>query len=134
MAQNKSTYEVNFSKDYKKAEIIYVKNPDDQKNKDIIDEIYGEENGYPGKVNEPTFLTTFSILFRTENINKPILYYQFNPEFKLSTIIFDIACPYEEWQLNDRSLRPYLIMEEIDNMFNEAKMAGIGTLQFYRAD
>jgi len=59
---------------------------------------------------------------------------QFNPEFKLSTIIFDIACPYEEWQLNDRSLRPYLIMEEIDNMFNEAKMAGIGTLQFYRAD
>ena len=25
-------------------------------------------------------------------------------------------------------------MEEIDKMFNEAKMAGIGTLQFYRAD
>jgi hypothetical protein len=22
---------------------------------------------------------------------------QINPEFKLSTIIFDIACPYEEW-------------------------------------
>ena len=59
---------------------------------------------------------------------------QINSEFKVSTIIFDIACPYEEWQLNDRSLRPYLIMEEIDNMFNEAKMAGIGTLQFYRAD
>lgn len=59
---------------------------------------------------------------------------QFNPEFKISTIIFDIACPYEEWQLDETSLRPYLIMEEIDNMFNEAKMAGIGTLQFYRAD
>ena len=59
---------------------------------------------------------------------------QFNPEFKLSTIIFDIACPYEEWLLDEKSLRPYLIMEEIDNMFNEAKMAGIGTLQFYRAD
>ncbi len=59
---------------------------------------------------------------------------QFNPEFKISTIRFDIACPYEEWLLDDHSLRPYLIMQEIDEMFNEAKMAGIGTLQFVRAD
>lgn len=57
-----------------------------------------------------------------------------NPEFKISTIRFDIACPYEEWLLDGRTLRPYLIMEEIDKMFNEAKMQGIGTLQFYRAD
>ena len=59
---------------------------------------------------------------------------QLNPEFKVSTIRFDIACPYDEWVLNDVSLRPYLIMQEIDSMFNEAKMAGIGTLQFYHAD
>lgn len=59
---------------------------------------------------------------------------QMNPEFKLSTVRFDIACPYEEWALDDHSLRPYLIMQEIDLMFNEAKMAGIGTLQFVRAD
>ena len=59
---------------------------------------------------------------------------QLNPEFKISTIRFDIACPYEEWLIDDHSLRPYLIMQEIDKMFNEAKMAGIGTLQFYRAD
>lgn len=57
-----------------------------------------------------------------------------NPEFKISTIRFDIACPYEEWPLDDQSLRPYLIMQEIDEMFNEAKLAGIGTLQFVRAD
>lgn len=57
-----------------------------------------------------------------------------NPEFKISTLRFDIACPYDEWLLNERSLRPYLIMQEIDTMFNEAKMVGIGTLQFYRAD
>ena len=57
-----------------------------------------------------------------------------NPEFKLSTLRFDIACPYDEWILNDRSLRPYLIMEEIDKMFNEGKLKGIGTLQFWRAD
>lgn len=59
---------------------------------------------------------------------------QLNPEFKISTVRFDIACPYDEWILNDQSLRPYLIMQEIDTIFNESAMEGIGTLQFYRAD
>lgn len=57
-----------------------------------------------------------------------------NPEFKVSTVRFDIACPYTEWMLDDNSLRPYLIMEEIDKMFNGAKLSGIGNLQFNRAD
>lgn len=59
---------------------------------------------------------------------------QINPQFKVSTVRFDIACPYDEWLLNSRSLRPYLIMQEIDTMFNQAKLSGIGNLQFYRAD
>lgn len=59
---------------------------------------------------------------------------QINPEFKISTVRFDIACPYDEWVLNEQSLRPYLIMQEIDTMFNESKLSGIGTLQFYKAD
>ena len=59
---------------------------------------------------------------------------QINPEFKVTTLRFDIACPYEEWLLDNKSLRPYLIMQEIDTEFNEHKLAGIGTLQFYRAD
>lgn len=57
-----------------------------------------------------------------------------NNEFKVSTVRFDIACPYDEWVLNDTSLRPYLIMQEIDNMFNQSKMQGIGNLNFWRAD
>lgn len=57
-----------------------------------------------------------------------------NPDFKLSTVRFDVACPYDEWVLNDKSLRPYLMMQEIDDMFNGAQMAGIGTLQFVRAE
>ena len=57
-----------------------------------------------------------------------------NPDFKVDTIGIDVACPYDEWVLNGSSLRPYLIMEEIDNMFNGAEMAGIGTLEFVRAD
>ena len=59
---------------------------------------------------------------------------QLNPEFKISTVRFDIACPYDEWILNENSLRPYLIMQEIDTLFNGQKLAGIGNLQFYRAD
>jgi hypothetical protein len=57
-----------------------------------------------------------------------------NPDYKVDTISFDIACPYDEWVLSGSSLRPYLIMQEIDEMFNGAQMAGIGTLEFIRAD
>lgn len=67
-------------------------------------------------------------LFSNYNVNF------INPDYKLATIRFDIACPYDEWVLNEQSLRPYLIMQEIDDMFNGAKMAGIGTLQFLRAE
>ena len=57
-----------------------------------------------------------------------------NPDYKIDTIGIDVACPYDEWVMDGQSLRPYLIMEEIDKMFNGAQMAGIGTLQFVRAD
>ena len=57
-----------------------------------------------------------------------------NPDYKINTIGIDVACPYDEWVLNGNSLRPYLIMEEIDRMFNAAEMTGIGTLEFVRAD
>lgn len=57
-----------------------------------------------------------------------------NNEFKITTVRFDIACPYNEWKLDDQSLRPYLLMQEIDTMFNQAKLAGIGNLEFHRAD
>ena len=48
-----------------------------------------------------------------------------NPDFKLSTIRFDIICPFNEWIVNDSNLRPYLIMQELDAMFNQTKMSGI---------
>ena len=99
IAKKKSIYEVTFNDNYKKAEIIYVKNPDDQQNKDIIDKRYGKEFGFPGKVNEPTFLTSFSILFRTENINKPLLYYQFNPELNETSYLINYV--YSSEKLKD---------------------------------
>ena len=77
-AKNNSIYEVSFSDNYKKANIVYIKNPDEQTNIDTLGS--GEEIGYAGQVNKPTFFTSLCILFRTENMNKPILYYQYNPE------------------------------------------------------
>ena len=58
----------------------------------------------------------------------------FNTDFKIATFRFDIACPYDEWLLDERSLRPYLLMQEIDLIFNKSKLTGIGSLQFHRAD
>ena len=78
---------------------------------------------------ESTEKTSYVVaLFSSYNTNV------LNPDFKLATIRFDVACPYDEWVLNEQSLRPYLMMQEIDDMFNQAQMSGIGTLQFVRAD
>ena len=53
-----------------------------------------------------------------------------NPDFKLARIRFDVVCPFSEWIVDADNLRPYMIMQEIDNMFNQAKLSGLGNLQF----
>ena len=75
-AKKKSLYEVSFHDENRKAKIIYVKDPDAQEN--INKEYYGPRFGFAGKVNQPTFLISFSILFRTENMNNPTLFCQYN--------------------------------------------------------
>ena len=80
---------------------------------------------YDDSTEKMSYLTA---LFSSYSVNT------FNPEFKNAVIRFDIACPYDEWLLDGQSLRPYLIMEQIDQMFNEGRLAGIGTLQFVRAE
>lgn len=53
-----------------------------------------------------------------------------NPDFKTVVIRFDVVCPLDRWIINSSSLRPYLILNELDKMFNEQKLAGIGNLKF----
>lgn len=53
-----------------------------------------------------------------------------NPDFKVCRLRFDVVCPYSEWTINDTNLRPYLLMQEIDKTFNQAKLSGLGRLQF----
>ena len=56
-----------------------------------------------------------------------------NPEFRDNIIEFDIICHFDQWQLQDFALRPYKIAAEIDSMFNNTHLTGIGELQFVGA-
>lgn len=56
-----------------------------------------------------------------------------NPEFRNNIIEFDIVCHFDQWQLEDFALRPYKIAAEIDSMFNNTHLTGIGELQFIGA-
>lgn len=57
-----------------------------------------------------------------------------NPLYRDCTISFDILCHPDHWILENFQLRPYKIAGEIDAMFNNSKMTGIGTLQFMSAN
>lgn len=57
-----------------------------------------------------------------------------NPQFRDNIIIFDIVCHFDQWNMKDFELRPYKIAAELDTMFNNKKLTGIGTLQFLGAN
>ena len=57
-----------------------------------------------------------------------------NPQFRDNIIAFDILVPFDHWQLKDYQLRPYKIAAEIDSMFNEKHLTGIGNLEFISAN
>ena len=57
-----------------------------------------------------------------------------NPEFRDNIISFDIICHFDQWQMKDFQLRPYKIAAEIDTLFNNRHLSGIGELQFLGAN
>ena len=57
-----------------------------------------------------------------------------NPEFRDNIVEFNILCHFDQWELQDFQLRPFKIAAEIDTMFNNSKLSGIGTLEFLGAD
>ena len=56
-----------------------------------------------------------------------------NPEFRDNVVEFDVICHFDQWTMKDFQLRPYKIAAEIDSMFNNQHLTGIGTLQFIGA-
>lgn len=57
-----------------------------------------------------------------------------NLETKLVELRFDIFCPMDEWLINAVSLRPFLIMTEVQEMFDDLQIKGIGKLHFIGAE
>ena len=56
-----------------------------------------------------------------------------NPQFRDNVVTFDIVCHFDQWQLKDYQLRPYRIAAEIDSMFDNQHLTGIGELHFMGA-
>lgn len=56
-----------------------------------------------------------------------------NPHYRDCIITFSIICHLDYWELEDYKLRPYQIAGYIDGLLNEARLTGIGTLQFLGA-
>lgn len=56
-----------------------------------------------------------------------------NPYYRDNVISFDIICHMDQWELGDFQLRPYKIAAEIDTLFNNKHLSGIGTLEFLGA-
>ena len=57
-----------------------------------------------------------------------------NPEFRDNIIEFDIICHFDQWTLKDFQLRPYKIAAQLDSMFENKHLTGIGKLQFLGAN
>ena len=53
-----------------------------------------------------------------------------NPQFRDCIVSFDILCHTDQWDIGDYQLRPFKIAGYIDAILNNAKLSGIGTLNF----
>lgn len=56
-----------------------------------------------------------------------------NPEYRDCSIVFDIYCHRDYWDLGDYRTRPLKILGIIDGILNEANLSGIGKLDFFDA-
>lgn len=81
------------------------------------------------EVDERQTLMNYIVIMLDEFVPNPI-----NQEFKISTIRFDVVCHFDNWLINSGALRPYSLMTELDKLFNQKKLQGIGNLNFTGAD
>ena len=55
-----------------------------------------------------------------------------NKQFKVNQLIFDVLAHHDNWLLTD-NLRPFVIMQQIDTIFNNRKLS-IGQVEFKTAN
>lgn len=53
-----------------------------------------------------------------------------NPYYRDCTITFDVICHLDYWDIGDYRLRPIKIVGYLDGLLNNAKLSGIGELNF----
>lgn len=109
--------------------LLYYTTPDCLSKPDLTEdqsiELFGKNiKIVPKKVIDPQVMNQIFIRF-----DKFLTNYS-NPEFRNNTIEFYIFCHFNQWQLKDFQLRPYKIAAEIDSMFNNKHLTGIGQLLF----
>jgi len=65
------------------------------------------------------FVTIFLSQFQVNN---------FNNDFQINSIRFDILVPNEDWLNTNETLKPFAIMARIDEIFNGKRVSGFGKL------
>ena len=53
-----------------------------------------------------------------------------NPFYRDCTITFDVICHLDYWDIGDYRLRPIKIIGYLDGLLNNARLSGIGKLEF----
>jgi hypothetical protein len=53
-----------------------------------------------------------------------------NPHYRDCTVMIDIVCHTDYWDIGNYRLRPLKIAGYIDGILNESRLSGIGTFQF----
>ena len=94
----------------------------------IQEDLYGKQIKMVPKLTVDKSLLTY-VIITFDNFTQSK-----NPEFRDNIVEFDIICHFDQWQMRDFQLRPYRIAAEIDTMFNNEHLTGIGTLQFLGAN
>lgn len=57
-----------------------------------------------------------------------------NPYYRDCTVVFDIICHTDYWDLGNYRIRPLKIAGYIDGILNNARLSGIGRFQFMACD
>lgn len=53
-----------------------------------------------------------------------------NPQYRDCTLTFDVICHIDYWDIGDYRQRPIKIVGYLDGLLNNAKLSGIGELEF----
>lgn len=57
-----------------------------------------------------------------------------NPEFMDNLILMDVLCPSDTWMMDSYMMRPFRIMHELQHLFNDRPLNGIGKVYFLGAN